>query len=64
MNFPALIVIKGKRARFAKLEYENTLTSNTLKNYLEDIIGGGGTFKKMHDTLSGNVFSTVINEDL
>ncbi|KAL4466992.1 hypothetical protein ABPG74_010589 [Tetrahymena malaccensis] len=61
-TLPAAVIIKGKRNRFAHFNPEQQLTAQSLENYLEDVLSGGGNFQRMHDQLSGNVFG--MKEDL
>ena len=54
---PAAVIIKGKRNRFSRFPDSQVFSIETLQIYVDEILGGGGTFKPLHDQLDGNVFS-------
>lgn len=58
-EFPALVVIKPKRERYALFE-KNTNSLEDVKGFIDEIIGGSQNFKAMNDSLEFNIF----NEDL
>ncbi|EGR30193.1 hypothetical protein IMG5_138460 [Ichthyophthirius multifiliis] len=53
---PMLIIVKGKRNKITK--YNQTFNIENLKIFVDDILGGGGSFKNMHEQLNGNVFQS------
>lgn len=48
-EIPSVVIIRGKRMRFTRMEGE--FTNDKIKDFVDQTLGGSSTFKKMNDTL-------------
>lgn len=55
-SFPATFIVRGKRNKYTKFQ-QNEFVKDKLESFVDDVLGGGGTYTQLYDEFKGNIFN-------